>query len=37
VLGRTWGEEINLTAFTNLLVSGDNVLAIELHNSSLVP
>ena len=34
-LGRTWGEEINLTAFTNLLVTGENVLAIELHNSSL--
>src|SRR5437867_668247 len=34
-LGRTWGEEINLTAFTNLLVTGTNVLAIELHNSSL--
>ncbi len=34
-LGRTWGEEIDLTAFTNALVAGDNVLAIELHNSSL--
>jgi hypothetical protein len=33
--GRSWGEEINLTAFTNLLIAGDNVLAIELHNSSL--
>src|SRR5580765_794780 len=35
LLGRTWGEEINLTAFTNVLLKGDNVLAIELHNSSL--
>jgi len=35
LLGRTWGEEIDLTAFTNVLVTGDNVLAIELHNSSL--
>ncbi|PYK98337.1 MAG: hypothetical protein DME19_12910 [Verrucomicrobia bacterium] len=33
--GRTWGEEINLTSFANLLVAGENVLAIELHNSSL--
>jgi len=35
LLGRTWGEEIDLTAFTNVLLTGDNVLAIELHNSSL--
>src|SRR5437867_8304684 len=35
LLGRKWGEEINLTAFTNALVAGDNVLSIELHNSSL--
>src|ERR1044071_4486376 len=33
--GRVWGEEIDLTTFTNLLLPGDNVLAIELHNSSL--
>ena len=35
LLGRTLGEEINLTAFTNLLRTGENVLAIELHNASL--
>src|SRR5438477_7916674 len=33
--GHAWGEEINLTRFTNLLGAGDNLLAIELHNSSL--
>src|SRR6185436_3825626 len=27
-------EEINLTPFTNLLVTGDNILAIQAHNSS---
>src|SRR6266542_2562534 len=35
LLGKTLGEEINLTEFTNVLVTGDNVLAIELHNASL--
>src|SRR5437667_2783487 len=35
LLGRTWGEETNLTQFTNLLLTGENVLAIELHNASL--
>src|SRR6266508_3967098 len=35
VNGQMLGEEIDLSSFTNLLVAGDNVLAIELHNSSL--
>ena len=35
LLGTTWGEEISLTQFTNLLLAGENVLAIELHNALL--
>ena len=33
--GQVLGEEIDLSAFVNLLVPGKNVLAIQLHNSSL--
>jgi len=33
--GQIIGEEIDLSAFVNLLQPGENVLAIELHNSSL--
>src|SRR5438552_13090710 len=35
LLATTWGEEISLTQLTNLLLAGENVLAIELNNASL--